>query len=699
MTRESKKTVAIIQARVGSSRFPAKVLADIGGEPMLARVVGRVRQARLLDQVVVATTVAPADDAVEQLCQQLGIACFRGSEQDVLSRYHAAATEFQANLVVRLTADCPLLAPEVIDQVVAGFHESGADYASNVIPPTYPDGLDTEAFSFAALDAAHREATLPSDREHVTPFIHTRPERFKRHNVEHREDLSAWRWTVDEQVDLDLVRAVYERFGTRSFSFEDAVQFIRSDLRLLNANKNIRRNEGYAKSLRDDQQAQTSANRFRSGAGQSLYRRAKRRMPGGTQLLSKRPEMFLPELWPAYYSRAKGAEVWDLDGNHYYDLTHSGIGTCLLGYADPDVDAAVVNAIQRGSMSTLNCPEEVELADLLCELHPWADMVRYCRTGGEAMSIAVRIARAKTGRETVAFCGYHGWSDWYLAANLDAEQGLDGHLLPGLDPAGVPRSLAGSVLPFRYNQLDELRGIVEQNKGKLAAIVTEPLRYQEPQPGYFAELRQLADKAGAVLIVDEITAGFRLTSGGAHLLYNGRPDLAVFAKGMSNGYPMAAILGTAGVMQAAQDTFISSTYWTERVGPTAALATIRKHLDLDLATHLGWVGDRLREGWTAAAEQAGLPIKLSSMRPAPSFSIDHPEGQAAATYFTQAMLERGFLAGRAVYATLAHNEPLLQRYFQAVRPVFGEIARALAGPGIRPLLQGPVAHTGFARIA
>jgi len=175
-----------------------------------------------------------------------------------------------------------------------------------------------------------------------------------------------------------------------------------------------------------------------SETGQRLYVKAKTRIPGGTQLLSKRPELYLPEQWPSYYSRAKGVEVWDLDGNRYLDMCYNGIGACILGACDPDVDAAVRTAIDAGSMSTLNAPEEVELADLLCELHPWADMVRYARCGGEAMAVAVRIARAKTHRDIIAFCGYHGWHDWYLAANLGEETALDGHLLPGLQPAGVP---------------------------------------------------------------------------------------------------------------------------------------------------------------------------------------------------------------------------------------------------------------------
>src|SRR5215831_6068733 len=217
--------------------------------------------------------------------------------------------------------------------------------------------------------------------------------------------------------------------------------------------------------------------------GQDLYRKARARIPGGTQLLSKRPEMFLPEQWPSYYSKARGAEIWDLDGNRYIDMSHNGVGACILGYADPDVDAAVSQAIEYGSMATLNCPEEVELADLLCELHPWAGMARFARCGGEAMSVAVRIARAHTGREKIAFCGYHGWHDWYLAANLGEDHALDGQLLPGLQPAGTPRSLRGTAFPFHYNNIDELRNIVADNKD-IAAIVMEPARNEGPLPGF-----------------------------------------------------------------------------------------------------------------------------------------------------------------------------------------------------------------------
>jgi glutamate-1-semialdehyde 2,1-aminomutase len=434
------------------------------------------------------------------------------------------------------------------------------------------------------------------------------------------------------------------------------------------------------------------------GKGQELYKIAKRRIPGGTQLLSKRPEMFLPDQWPAYYSKAKGAEVWDLDGKRYIDMSTNGIGACILGAADPDVDAAVIEAIKSGTMSTLNAPEEVELAELLCELHPWADMVRYARCGGEAMAVAVRIARASTRRNKIAFCGYHGWHDWYLSANLAEEKALDGHLLPGLEPAGVPRGLIGTALPFRYNHLEELTAIVENNRDDLAAIVMEPIRDNDPRAGFLEGVRQIATDIGAVLLIDEVSAGFRLTTGGTHLVLNIKPDMAVFAKAISNGYPMAAIIGKAVIMEAAQSSFISSTYWTEKIGPVAALATIRKHKERNVAKHLGNVGEQVQKGWLSAAKETGLPAEIGGLYPLGHFSIQHEQSQAAHTLFTQCLLENGFLASRGFYATYAHQDEHVKKYLTAVKDAFKLIKEALDTNSVMSKLKGPVAHTGFRRL-
>lgn len=436
-----------------------------------------------------------------------------------------------------------------------------------------------------------------------------------------------------------------------------------------------------------------------SPTGVRLWNKAKTLIPGGNQLLSKRSEMFLPDQWPAYYSKAKGAYVWDLDGNKYLDMGIMGIGACMLGYADPDVNKAVKAAIDRGNASTLNPPEEVELAELLCKIHPWADMVRYARAGGEAMAIAVRIARTYTGKEKVAFCGYHGWADWYLAANIADDKALDGHLLPGLDSKGVPRGLAGTMLPFHYNAIDELEALVKKHGKEIGVIVMEPMKGQEPKDDFLKKVRAIADRIGAVLIFDEITVGWKIAYGGAHMKYKVYPDIAVFSKAMSNGFPMAAIIGRKKVMEAAQDSFISSTMWTENTGPVAALATIRKMKKINLAKRLDTIGKTVRKGWTDAAKKHGLEIQIAGVVPISSFVFQYgEESQALKTLFVQEMLDRGFLAPNMCFASYAHTDAHIKRYLKAVDEVFTVLKEAIETKTIRKRLRGPVAHTGFARL-
>jgi glutamate-1-semialdehyde aminotransferase len=432
--------------------------------------------------------------------------------------------------------------------------------------------------------------------------------------------------------------------------------------------------------------------------GPALWKKAKKIIPGGNQLLSKRSEMFLPELWPSYFQKAKGVEIWDLDGNKYIDMSIMGVGTCILGYADDDVNEAVKNAIDLCSMATLNCPEEVELAELLLKLHPWAGMVRYARAGGEAMAIAVRIARACTGKDKVAFCGYHGWHDWYLSANLVNDKNLDGHLLPGLEPRGVPRCLIGTAIPFNYNKIDELENIVSNNKD-IGVIVLEPIRYQEPENNFLERVRKIADEIDAILIFDEITSGWRMNVGGIHSIYKVYPDIVVHGKAMGNGYPMAAVIGKKEVMDVAQESFISSTYWTERIGPVASLATINKMIKKDVPSHLCKIGNLVTEGWEKLAKSHGLDIKTMGIPPLTTFAFKHEDKQALHTLFTQEMLDRGFLASKSLYASYSHTKAHVSKYLENVDEVFEIIEKAVESGKVRKLLRGPVAHEGFKRLA
>lgn len=430
-----------------------------------------------------------------------------------------------------------------------------------------------------------------------------------------------------------------------------------------------------------------------------LYEIARELLPGGTQLLSKRPERFAPGQWPAYYKEAKGCEIIDIDGNRFLDFSTNGIGCCTLGYADPDVNAAVIEKINQGSMSSLNCPEEIELAQLLIELHPWAQCVRYARSGGEALAIAVRLARATTRRDVIAFCGYHGWSDWYLAANLTASDALDTQLLPGLNARGVPRGLQGTALPFHFNQLDELQAIVHEHGHNLAAVVMEPTRQSAPNTEFINGVRELCDRSGALLVFDEVTTGFRLRSGGYHLNFEITPDMAVFAKALGNGHPIAAVIGTENVMDAARDSFISSTYWTEGVGFAAAIATLKKMQKVLLPQVLQTIGEQFIHGMNDAAERHQLPLRISGHPALVHFSFDHPENLALQTLLTVRMLEHGILLGNGFYPTYAHQQEHLDQFFEALEIVFMELQEALNAGDVKTRIGGSVKQSGFARLS
>lgn len=433
------------------------------------------------------------------------------------------------------------------------------------------------------------------------------------------------------------------------------------------------------------------------GRGQELWTKARALIPGGN-LLSKRSERFLPDLWPAYYSSAKGCEVTDLDGNRFYDFAQMGVGACTLGYADPDVNAAVIRAIEQGSMTTLNPPEEVDLAERLLDLHPWASMVRYARSGGEVVAIAVRIARAAAGKAKVAFSGYHGWHDWYLAANIAESDNLDGQLMPGLEPKGVARQLRETALPFRYNRLDELEALAAVHPD-IGVIIMEPRRSAAPEAGFLEGVRAIADRLGAVLIFDEITSGFRINFGGIHLVYGVEPDMAVFGKALGNGFPIAAVVGRESVMDAARDTFISSTFWTERMGFAAALATLDKLDSLDVPTHLTRWGERVSDGWRGAAGRHGLKIEVDGIPPLTHLAFKDADGLELQTLFAQEMLDRGFLAGAAVYTTYAYTEEIVDGYLAAADEAFGVIRSALDEGAVRSRLRGRVIEAGFGRLA
>lgn len=433
--------------------------------------------------------------------------------------------------------------------------------------------------------------------------------------------------------------------------------------------------------------------------GPQLWKKAKSIIPGGNQLLSKRSEKFLPELWPAYYKKAKGCEVWDIDGNHYFDFAQMGVGSCSLGYSDPDVNTAVMHAVSNGSMSSLNCPEEVALAEELLRIHPWAHMARFSRTGGEACAIAIRIARAHTGKDMIAFCGYHGWHDWYLSANIGNKKNLDSQLLPGLNPHGVPSQLRGTALPFEYNDLHALENIVKKYGSKIGCIIMEPQRANNPKKGFLKGVRTIAHKIGAVLIFDEVTSGFRVNFGGIHMKLGIHPDIAIFGKALGNGYPISAIIGRKKVMDCAQNTFISSTFWTERIGYAAALATLRKMKKNNVQRTLVRYGEMINAGWKKLAAKHEIDITLSGIPPLTHISFKGNDPLALQTLYTQEMLKKGYLLGASVYSTYAYTPEIINQFIDDSDSVFAMIKHAIHSNNPKKYLKADVMHAGFKRLA
>jgi glutamate-1-semialdehyde 2,1-aminomutase len=674
------KIIAIVQARMNSTRLPKKVMMKIDDIPLIELLLRRLSQSQLINQVVLAT----ADDKLNQSLithvQSLGYETFAGSENDVLDRYYQAAKFFDAEAVVRITGDCPLIDGPLVDEVIKGYLDSDADYASNREPPTYPDGLDIEVISYAALEQSWNEANTKYEREHVTPFI-IASTKYKKFFLTNSKDLSSQRWTVDEIEDFNVVKNIFDFFHPSiNFSWHEVVKLMKIEPGIFHENNHIKRNEG-----------------VRMNNGQKLWIRAKKVIPGGNMVLSKRSEMFLPEKWPSYFKKAKGCKVWGLDGEEYTDMSIMGLGTNILGYGNDEVDGAVKKTIQDGNMATLNCPEEVYLSEKLIELHPWADMVRLARTGGEANAIAIRIARAASGKDKVAICGYHGWHDWYLSANLGDENNLVGHLLPGLSPKGVPENLKGSVIPFRYNSIEELESIVDKND--IGVIKMEVSRNERPKENFLTKVRNIANKKNIILIFDECSSGFRESNGGLHKIYEVEPDMAIFGKALGNGYAINAVIGRKEVMDIAQSTFISSTFWTERIGPTAALKTLEVMSKINSWKKITKTGIAIEDKWKILGKKYQLPIIVSGLSSMTSFIIESKNWLKYKTYITQEMLKVNILASNVIYVCTEHSESELNVYFEVLESIFKVISNCENNDiPIDGFLDGPVCHDGFRRL-
>lgn len=678
------QTVAIVQARMASTRLPGKVMADLGGKPLVAWTLEAARKARPVDAVWLATSSLPSDDTLAAWAQDAGWPVFRGSESDVLARYQGAAEAAGAERIVRLTADCPFLAPEVIGAVVRLLAESGADYASNVGLRRHPDGLDAQAFTRAALERAHAEAKEPFLREHVTPYISgSRRDRLPWGNFKtvtldpSGPDFSHLRFTVDEPADLAFARAVVAELGTE-FGWLDVVALITRKPDLLRLNQGHAVNEGALLQL-----AQIGERRFDRSNQQ--FARALASIPLASQTFSKSHQQWVRGVTPLFIERGRGARIWDIDGNPYIDYV-LGLLPIVLGYCDPDVDAAIRDQLDKGIVFPLASTLEAELAERLIRLIPSAEMVRFGKNGSDATTAAVRLARAHTGRDRVLLAGYHGWHDWYIGTTTR--------------DLGVPAAVKALSGTFRFNDADALEKALTADPDGIAAVVLEPAGAATPAPSFLERLRELTQRFGVILIFDEIVTGFRVHLGGAQARYGVTPDLSCFGKAMGNGMPISAVVGRAGIMRGMEDIFFSGTFGGECLSLAAAIATIDKLEREDVPARLSILGERLTGMFNAVAAEAGLAdvmaIAGEGWWPRIAWKSAPVEQKLLVSLFRQEVVAHGIFMGASFNLCLAHDSDVIERDSEkALRGALTALRSHLDAADPRARLKGEMYQPTF----
>lgn len=690
MTRkESRRILAIIQARMGSTRLPNKALLQVVGRSMLWHVVNRVRHACLIDGVIIATTVNAADQAIIKFAQEHKIPVFQGSEEDVLDRFYQAARAYRAEIIVRITGDCPLIDPCVVDKVIDVYLKGSYDYVSNTLRYTYPDGMDTEIFSFAALERAWKEAQLPTEREHVTPYLRTSG-RFRVAGVENGVDLSHYhyRWTVDDAHDLEFVRAVYAKLyhtDEEVFHMADVLKTLKQHPELTQTNAGTITNEGYYRSLLKEPPIPVKDRNLTQS--QHMKQRAQQLIPSCTQTFSKGPTQFVQGVSPVFLQRGQGSHVWDVDGNEYIDYPMA-LGPIILGHNNPTVNEAVQQQMTRGISFSLPHPLEVELAELLVSTIPCAEMVRFGKNGSDATAGAVRVARAYTGRDVIACCGYHGWQDWYIGTTTRNK--------------GVPQAVRDLTFSFEYNEIATLERIFAEHPGQVAAVIMEPIGVVEPQQSFLEQVKELTHRHGALLIFDEIVTGLRLALGGAQEYFNVIPDLACFGKAMANGWPISAIVGRREIMKLFDEVFFSFTFGGEALSLAASIATIHEIKNKNVIAHLWEQGRRLMDGYSVLAKEYSLSdyTRCIGLPPHTVVTFSDQSGEESLvmkSLFQQECLKRGILFLGLQNICFSHSEADIDDTLRVYRTAMEILAQAVEQGTVESQLEGEPVQPVFRR--
>ena len=499
-------------------------------------------------------------------------------------------------------------------------------------------------------------------KEGVTRYFRDNLKKFKTKHIKCPfKDLSNLRITLDEETDLEVIRSIYEHFNPNiNFSWRSIIKLFKKKPQIFKKNSHIKITDG--NELDDNQK---------------LWRRANVLIPSGNMLISKNPNLYLPNKWPTYFKKTKKISVWDLKNQKYTDMAPMGVGTNILGYANSQIDKSVQNVLKKGTMTTLNCYEEVYLAEKLVAMHPWSEMVKFARTGGEANSISIRIARAASSKDNIAFCGYHGWHDWYLSSNLGNKNNLDEHLISSLNPLGVPNNLKNTAFPFSYGDFKTLEKLIK--KRNIGIIKMEVCRSSKPDISFLKKVRNIATKKKIILIFDECTSGFRESFGGLQKKINIKPDILILGKALGNGYPITAVLGKKEIMEYAEKTFISSTFWTDRIGPTAAIKTLEIMEKVKSWEKITKMGNYLNNQWKKIAKENNLNIKIEGLPAISKFTIKSNNFNAYKTFITQEMLKKKFLASNTVYLSIYHDKKIINEYLSILNDLFGVIKKCESG--------------------
>ena len=669
----------IIQARCESVRFPNKILAKVNNFNVIELLLKRISKSKFISSIIISTTKHENNKKLIKILNKTNTKYFIGDQKNVLKRYYDTAKKYNIKTIIRLTGDNPLIDPNLVDEYIQFYFKGKYDYVSDSRTPTYPDGMDVEIFSFKSLKDAINSKCNAYEKEHVTPKIKNNP-KLKIGYYPYKKDYSFLRLTIDEKQDLVCIKKIFNYFKPNIyFKFIDIIKLYKKKPSIFKLNNKISRDEG-----------------SRLSDGQKLWRRAKKIIPSGNMFYSKNPELTLPENWPTYYSKAKGCFVWDLENNKYIDFSLMGVGTNLLGYARKEVDDAVKKNISRSNMSTLNCPEEVYLAEKLVNLHPWSERAMFARTGAEANAMAIRIARTYSKKQNIAVCGYHGWHDWYLAANLNNSENLNSHLLPGLGSEGVLKKLKNSIFTFDFNNFDLLQKLIK-NKN-IGTVIMEVSRTYMPENNFLSKVRDITKKNNITLIFDECSSGFRERNGGLHLKYGVNPDICMFGKAIGNGYAITSIIGKGEVMDKSLNSFISSTFWSERAGYTAGCTTLDVMEKIKSWEYVTKLGRKIKKEWKELSKKYQLPISINGIDALPSFIIKSPKFLHYKTYISQEMLKKNFLCSNVVFVSTAHDERILKKYIKSLDKIFNTIKECEEGKEIDNLLEGPVCRSSFKRL-